>query len=181
MAFTDNDCEVHPEWARQLAVYLRDAPSRVAGVGGRVIATGQDAFSRYFDYHKTLDPFLQGGRFLYLVTANAAFRKAALEEVGGFDEDLRSPGGEDPGLCFKLLARGHEMHYRPEALVRHHYRSSMWDFVRTFYRYGRGCRVQTDRYAPDDLLTTAGSPSRGHPVATDRQGRSCFKKVFQEG
>ncbi len=147
VAFTDNDVVVAPNWTAELGVYLRDAPRRVAGVGGRVLALGDDIFSRYFTYHKILDPFLRDGRYLYLVTANAAFRREALEEVGGFDESLRSPGGEDPGLGFKLLERGYALHYRREAVVYHDYRSTLRDFARTFFRYGRGCRVETEKYA----------------------------------
>jgi len=146
VAFTDNDCEVAPDWARQLCVYLRDAPHAVAGVGGRVLACGEDVYSRYFTYHKILDPFLSEGRYLYVVTACCAFRRSALAAVGGFDERIRQPGGEDPGLCFKLLQAGFGLHYREEAVVYHHYRLGLRDFARTFYRYGRGCRRQTEAF-----------------------------------
>ena len=146
VAFTDNDCVVEPDWARHLATYLRDAPSRVAGVGGRVLAVGDDMFSRYFTYHKILDPYLSQGRYLYVVTANCAFRRAALEQVGGFDERIRTPGGEDPGLCFKLLKAGLQLHYWKDAVVHHHYRPGLREFARTFFRYGSGCRRQTDAF-----------------------------------
>lgn len=147
IAFTDNDCVVSPDWARELAVYLRDAPKRVAAVGGRVLAATSDVYSRYFTYHKILDPYFSQGRYLYVVTANCAFRKSSLLEVGGFDEVLKAPGGEDPGLCFKLLEAGYQLHYRQEAVVYHHYRLGLVDFAKTFFRYGRGCRMQTDKFA----------------------------------
>jgi GT2 family glycosyltransferase len=146
IAFTDNDCIVRPDWARELATHLQDASPKVAGVGGRTLAVGTDVISRYYSYHKLLDPYLNQGRYLYVVTANCAFRRSALEEVDGFDEDLLQPGGEDPGLCFKLLERGYLLNYRPEAIVHHHYRPGLVDFMRTLFRYGKGCRLQTDRY-----------------------------------
>lgn len=154
IAFTDNDCVVQPSWPRELAVYLQDAPPMVAGIGGRTLAIGEDVFSRYYSYHKLLDPYPYQGSYLYVVTANCAFRRSILEEVGGFDEDMRQPGGEDPGLCFKVLERGYRLHYRKEAVVHHHYRPSLVDFARTLFRYGRGCRIQTDRHA-----TTLGKTS----------------------
>ena len=156
IAFTDNDCVVDENWARELAVYLRDAPLRVAGVGGRVLALSDDIYSRYYTYHKILDPFLSNGRYLYLVTANAAFRRTALEEVGGFDEAIKHPGGEDPGLSFKLLSRGWVLHYRKEAIVYHDYRGGLRDLARTFFRYGRGCRVETEKYAQEIMKSTRG-------------------------
>lgn len=149
IAFTDNDCAVTPGWARRLHRYMSDAPPRVAGVGGRVLALGDDLFSRYYTYHKILDPWLDRGRYLYVVTANAAFRRAALEDVGGFDDGIRIPGGEDPGLCFKLLENGWRLEYDSEAVVFHDYRPGLVDFVRTFFRYGAGCRHQADRHARD--------------------------------
>lgn len=147
VAFTDNDCVVTPGWAGRLHRYVRDSPSKVAGAGGRVLALGDDLYSRYYTYHKILDPWLDRGRYLYVVTANAAFRRRALVDVGGFDEGIRVPGGEDPGLCFKLLERGFRLDYDAEAVVFHDYRPSLVDFARTFFRYGAGCRSQADEHA----------------------------------
>ena len=155
IAFTDNDCVVTPTWARRMHRYMQDAPPRIAGVGGRVLALGDDVLSRYYTYHKILDPWLDHGRWLYVVTANAAFRRSALQEVGGFDADIRVPGGEDPGLCFKLLERGYRLEYHAEAVVFHDYRPSMRDFVRTFFRYGAGCRHQAERYAGKEVRARA--------------------------
>jgi len=153
LAFTDNDCVVAPTWARRMHRYMRDAPPRIAGVGGRVVALGDDVFSRYYTYHKILDPWLDHGRWLYVVTANAAFRRSALEEVEGFDTEIRVPGGEDPGLCFKMLERGYRFEYQAEAVVFHEYRPSMSDFVRRFFRYGSGCRHQADQHAGAEVRT----------------------------
>jgi GT2 family glycosyltransferase len=162
IAFTDNDCIVQPGWAGELATHLQDASPKVAGVGGRTLAVGGDVFSRYYSYHKLLDPYLHQGRYLYVVTANCAFRRSALEEVGGFDEDLRQPGGEDPGVCFKLLERGYQLNYRPEAVVHHHYRPGLVDFARTLFRYGKGCRMQTDRYVSSLNRPPSSSPLDMH-------------------
>jgi len=153
IAFTDNDCVVSPTWARRIHRYMQDAPPRIAGVGGRVLALGDDMLSRYHTYHKILDPWLDHGRWLYVVTANAAFRRSALEDVGGFDADIRVPGGEDPGLCFKLLERGYRLEYHAEAVVFHEYRASVRDFVKTFFRYGAGCRHQAERHARGQVRT----------------------------
>ena len=76
---------------------------------------------------------------VYLRQTNKGPASAALEEVGGFDERIRGPGGEDPALSAKVRDKGHRLAYAPTAIVRHDYREGLIDFVRTFYRYGRGC------------------------------------------
>lgn len=145
--FTDDDVLVDRAWIRELAVYLRDAPRRVAGVGGRVYALGDDIFSRYYEYHRILDPFrMDDGTILYVVTCNCAYRRAVLDELGGFDEAIRKPGGEDPGLSFKARAAGYSLHLHEQAVVWHDFRPGLRDFARTFFRYGRGCRNQVDRH-----------------------------------
>lgn len=145
--FTDDDVVVDRAWIHALATYLRDAPRRVAGVGGRVYALGQDLFSRYYEYHRILDPFrMDDGTILYLVTCNCAFRRSVLQALGGFDEAIRKPGGEDPGLGFKARAAGYSLHLHEEAVVWHDFRVGFRDFARTFFRYGRGCRHQVDHH-----------------------------------
>lgn len=164
--FTDDDVVVDPHWLERLARYLADAPTRVGGVGGRVRALGADLFSRYFEYHHILDPFrLDDGRVLYVVTACCGYRRSVLREVGGFDEDVKAPGGEDPGLAFKVAAAGYELHVVEDAVVAHDFRLGLRDFWRTFQRYGRGCRHQVDRHwrgfapagrTPDSVATFGG-------------------------
>ncbi len=146
IAFTDDDCAVSEDWLLKLYDSISKADGAVAGVGGRVLALGSDMFSRYYEYHKILDPWSFRGQCFYLVTANAIFRRSALIQVGGFDERVRVPGGEDPGLCFKLLNCGYRFRYSPGAIVYHDFRKGFWEFLKTFYRYGRGCAFQSARH-----------------------------------
>lgn len=147
IAFIDNDCVATPDWALRIHKYMSRLPPSYAGVGGRTLPLGDDVFSRYFGYHKTLDPWIERGKVLYVVTANAAFRRENLLSVGGFDEALSIPGGEDPGVCFKLDKAGFRLAFDADAVVFHDYRRSLREFARTFFRYGAGCRHQADRYA----------------------------------
>jgi mycofactocin glycosyltransferase len=73
------------------------------------------------------------------VTANCAYRRSAILDAGGFEEALRVPGGEDPHLSQKIRARGYSLRYEPTAVVRHDFRENLFDFARTFFRYGSGC------------------------------------------
>jgi glycosyltransferase involved in cell wall biosynthesis len=136
VAFTDDDCLPSPGWARSLATRLHQEPSDVAGVGGRVLPLRRGLIGRYSTFHRILEP---PSSCSYLVTANCIYRREALERVGGFDESIRRPGGEDPDLAFRVRAHGYRLVFEPTAVVRHEYRENPFDFVRTFYRYGRGC------------------------------------------
>ncbi len=153
VAFTDDDCLVSETWLAELYDTLTTSDKSIAGVGGRVLAEGNDTYGAYYEYHKILDPWYFKGQYVYLVTANSIFRKAPLVEVGGFDTQMKVPGGEDPGLCFKLLNRGYRFLYNPDALVHHQFRRGVFSFIKTFYRYGFGCAVQSSKHfqgVPDD-------------------------------
>ena len=136
IAFTDDDCVPVEPWPWPLVERLERESTEVAGVGGRVQPLHEGLFSRYYTFHRILEPPTSCS---YLVTANCAYRRDVLVSVGGFDTGIRHPGGEDPGLSIKMRAAGYRLVFEPRAVVLHDYRESLKDFVRTFYRYGRGC------------------------------------------
>lgn len=133
--FTDDDCVAGREWVAQLARKLRSDPS-LGGVGGRVFPLGNDLYSRYYTHYRILEP---PPSVLYLVTANCAFRKTALDNVGGFDERLDAPGGEDVDLSVRVRSAGWQLAFVPTATIFHDYRRGLRDFFKTFRAYGRGC------------------------------------------
>lgn len=138
IAFTDDDCEQADDWLHALGQRLDNAPPHIAGVGGRVLSAAPGAIGEYMTLFRILEP---PSSLDYLVTANCIYRRAALQCVDGFDERVRQPGGEDPGLSLKLAKKGFSFEFKPNAVVRHHYRESALDFARTFFRYGKGCRL----------------------------------------
>ncbi len=146
VAFTDNDCLVTADWLEKMHESIGSCGQDIAGVGGKVIAKNNDLISLYYIYHKILDPWFYQGRFLYLVTANAIFNKPALLKVNCFDEAVRIAGGEDPGMCFKLINEGYRFAYNPEAVIIHDFPKGVINFIKTFYRYGFGCSFQSKKY-----------------------------------
>lgn len=152
LLFTDDDCVVATNWVEALARRLTDEDPRLAGVGGRVLAQDADVFSRYFEFHRILEPRPHDAghpqRIPYLVTANCAIRRAAFMRAGGFDSRLPLAGGEDAALSIRMVKRGYHLEHAAEAVVHHRFRPGVVDFARTFYRYGLGGRYVVDRYLP---------------------------------
>lgn len=140
VAFTDNDVEVTGGWFETLYRHLLNAPADVAGVGGRVLDDGSNLVGRYATRFHLLDPHVDSGRVMYLVTANCLYRRDCLLRIGGFNESFCRPGGEDPELSFRLLKAGYRLEFNPLAIVKHHYDSSWLGFYSMFERYGSGCR-----------------------------------------
>jgi len=87
---------------------------------------------------------LRAGAWAYAQTANAAVRRDAFQQVGGFTEGIRSGGDAD--LCFRLRVAGWELAYRPVAEVVHHNRATTRAFLRQKARHGAGAAWLDERY-----------------------------------
>lgn len=144
IAFTDSDCIVDRYWLHYLHQPL--LRREYIGVGGRVLPVGNDVFSRYYTFHRILEP---PESLKYLVSANCMYWSDPVKDVGGFEETISRPGGEDVGLSFRLYKAGYRFTFEERAIVRHHYRASLIDFAKTFYNYGVGCREVTEKYFGD--------------------------------
>jgi hypothetical protein len=79
---------------------------------------------------------LRAGPWAYAQTANAAVRREAFEQVGGFTEGIRSGGDAD--LCFRLRVAGWRLDSREHAGVIHHNRAGTRAFLRQKARHGAG-------------------------------------------
>ena len=151
LAFTDDDCILHPSWIDSIIHSKHWADREIAGIGGKVLNYRKGVISEYYSYHRILEPpkYMQ-----YLVTANACYLKKSLIEVGGFDETHRYPGGEDNGLSFKLTNLGYHFGFEKNMIVLHDYRTSILSFLKTFYRYGKGCAEITFKYLKNQAVST---------------------------
>lgn len=142
VAFTDADCVAAPDWLASL-VHVFEGHPDVAGVGGPLqnAAQANTVVARYllaaeFYRHRT-----RGGTVDYLVTANAAFRRAVLLSAGGFIERERA-WAEDADLSFRLVQSGYTLLLSPQGTVTHlGVLKSVRDFASELYRYGFGNAV----------------------------------------
>jgi GT2 family glycosyltransferase len=127
VAFTDSDCEAHPDWlangleqaARHVnlgvlaghieVVFENDRANSPASIYERLFA---------FDQKRNVD-------LGYAVTANWLSPKELLLSAGGFNAKLKSGG--DSQLSQQLRKKGHQLIYASNVLVSHPARSSARD------------------------------------------------------
>lgn len=120
VAFTDSDCVVDPAWVRN---GVRPLQPGVGFVAGPVRAVTHPRHPVGFFSHQIF-PEILTENFLY-PTANIFYRRAVLEEMGGFREIFGaypwgSPvGGEDTDLAWRVKRAGYSSAFAPNALVQH--------------------------------------------------------------
>lgn len=116
VAFTDSDCQVTPGWLTGLVASFTEG---VGIVEGRTIPVPGDPAPPL-----TRIKVIDGTRSLF-DTCNIAYRKEALDKVGGFARDFYENGypryyGEDLDLGYRVKAAGYAVAFASTALVMHH-------------------------------------------------------------
>lgn len=137
--FLDGDTELHPDFVQQ-ALHTLAEPRLCAAWGHRRESRPQQSvYTRVLD----LDWVYPTGRSLYF-GGDVLVRRAALEQVGGFDPSLKA--GEEPELCARLRAAGWEIEHMDVPMTQHDLA------VRTFrawwlraYRSGIACAEVAQR------------------------------------
>lgn len=86
----------------------------------------------------------------FFATANAAFRREALQRAGEFDLNCRT--GEDVGMSIRVARAGFELWYEPSAKVQHHDRKSLGGMLRQWFGYGAGHPYLYRKHVPGRRL-----------------------------
>lgn len=144
------DADVHPP-ADLLDRYFERPPAATTAVlAGAVIdeepeqpATAASRFA-YLKSSMSQEVTLADEAWPFAQTANAAVRRAAFEQVGGFEESVRSGGDAD--LCFRLRAAGWGLETRPEAAVTHRNRATIPRMLAQRARHGAGAGWLAERW-----------------------------------
>lgn len=137
IAFTDSDCTASPDWLVGLVDAL--VAGGADGAGSQIAnVTPPGWVASYLTASNFYRQRVRRGAVDYLLTASVAYRRAALEAVGGFAE-RRGAWGEDADLSFRLKQAGFRLLLAPTGGVTHYGSpASVATFARELYRYGRG-------------------------------------------
>jgi glycosyltransferase involved in cell wall biosynthesis/GT2 family glycosyltransferase len=139
LLFTDSDCRPAPSVLDDF--FARAIDSRVGLVSGLLLPhagdslMGQYAATRFGDRTASYasHPYRPYG-----ITANLLVLRRAFEQVGGFQEGIRSGGDVD--LCWRIQDAGWGFARHPEAVIRHVERQRLTPLLRVTARYGAGRR-----------------------------------------
>jgi cellulose synthase/poly-beta-1,6-N-acetylglucosamine synthase-like glycosyltransferase len=141
IAFTDADCIVSPDWLQHISEAFEDP--EVIACGGKVEPLDADTIvERYTVFRRILDQekMLEANRRFsppFAITANAAFRRSALLQVGAFDPQIKLTA-DDADLSWRLQWAGFKIRYVPDAIVFHKHRTNLAGLFRQCFRYGYG-------------------------------------------
>ncbi|MEU5995897.1 HAD-IIIA family hydrolase [Spirillospora sp. NPDC047418] len=102
VAFLDDDVVPEPGWPARLAADLAGLPPSVGGSQGRVTVPLPDD-RRPTDWERGTAGLASAD----WITADMAYRRGVLAELGGFDERFRRAYREDADLALRALAAGH--------------------------------------------------------------------------
>jgi len=159
IAFTDCDCIVPNDWVRKIVENFKDP--RVSCVGGSAKGRDNDFISQYADnsiiplmpFFKTREELDMIKLFLHHPAGcNMAFRRKSFKEVGCFDESIRY-GFDDVEFVERVCKAGYKMVLDPNVFVWHKHRSTLKEFLKENFRYGRGSGVLLQRRAKDVVST----------------------------
>jgi GT2 family glycosyltransferase len=156
IAFTDDDVTVHPLWIQKVweSFLLPEVKAMTGLIIPSVLDTeSQQLFEKYWGFTKNycdreftysfIERNLKRAPEVWQVGAgaNMAFRKTVFDSVGYFDERLgagASGCSEDSELWFRILLKGHRIHYNPRAITCHAHRMDMKALRKQLYYYARG-------------------------------------------
>lgn len=142
LVFLDADVLAPPDLIDRY--FARPPAARVGVLAGGVVdepapaGDAATAAARYAWLKSSMsqEVTLAHGDWAFAQTSNAAVRRAAFEQVGGFDDRVRSGGDAD--LCFRLRAAGWTLERREDAAVVHRNRTTTASMLAQRARHGAG-------------------------------------------
>lgn len=128
VAFLDDDSYALPDWLSHLVGHYSDAT--VGGVGGRLIDPLRPPIGEKVGFLSISPRIVVRANFVidtqqpievdHLSGGTMSFRRAILQEIGGFDSHYT--GGnqlEETDVCVRVKAAGYRLLYEPRAAVNH--------------------------------------------------------------
>lgn len=131
--FIDSDCVAEPGALEILVPRMNE--SEIAGVGGSYANLFPDSLVASLIHEEIVARHCRmESEVDFLATFNVLYRRSALEETGGFNEQLKL--AQDAELAYRMRAAGHRLGFEIESRVGHHHPRNIWRYLRTQARQG---------------------------------------------
>lgn len=114
VVMTDDDTVPEPYWLSAVARAIEEHPEWV-GVEGETVCPDPDPWGHWVEN-------LRGGQY---ITANMAYPRQLLRDLGGFDESFPHPKCEDTELAWRCLQHG-PIGFYPDMRILHPSRPQSW-------------------------------------------------------
>lgn len=163
IAFIDSDCIPSHDWLEKINKSFKENPE-VVGVGGKMLPiTPQNDIELFSgniflneimkfpdNTFKPFNKYLPGS----FITANCAYFKSALMEIGGFNEVFENHG-EDIDLFWRMMDKfQNRLLYNPDIIVFHSFPSSYRKLIKKYIQYG----IASSKLAKHHLKTPSIDP-----------------------
>ena len=159
VAFTDSDCIVPSNWITKIVENFKNP--QVSCVGGSAKALNSDFVSQYADNSIVrLMPFFTKREeldrvkpfFRHPAGCNMAYRRKVAQEIGYFDENIQY-GFDEVEFADRVCKAGYKMVLDPNVLVWHKHRSTLGEFLKQNFQYGRGSGLVLRRNRLNDSVS----------------------------
>jgi GT2 family glycosyltransferase len=178
VAYIDDDAYPDRDWLTYMASVFET--TGFVGVGGPNIHPEGDGLVAECVANSPGGPthvLLSDREAEHIPGCNMAFRRTALEAVGGFNPIFRV-AGDDVDICWRLQKQGWKLGFAPAAQVWHHSRNSVLRFWKQQKGYGRA-EALLEKTWPEKY-NIAGHPTWAGRIYSDSVPRifGCASRIY---
>lgn len=130
LSFTDSDCVLDKNFAKNAEKILMDKPE-ISAITGRHPRVNPDKniwnwiHENRFRVQSTTTGYTDG-----VIGANSTFRVDTLNKIGGWPKIPNIMGAEDVAISRRILRTGYAIWYDESVIVNHHYKSSLGALIK---------------------------------------------------
>jgi len=134
IGLVDGDANVDKEWLIKVVEPLDD--TKVAGACGIILTANKNKLIPRIIGYDLQDRYERMPKEIKrAATMHIVYRKNIIEEIGGFNEKLKT--GYDAEIGHRINNAGYKIIFVPEAKVWHNHRETLWAFFKQQYEYGK--------------------------------------------
>ena len=146
VASVDADVILEPDWLEKIMSNFSHIAA-LGGIGGRIIETNTDpTLGQWISVHRNPDGGEKKKNPPCLPTSAVVYRKMALLEIGGFNDDKRYDHS-DLDASMRVVQIGYVLGYEPGAVCYHHFQGDIRSLFDGLWRFKKDAFVNCGLFA----------------------------------